>query len=263
MGNFDVALYDSGFYNIGVTPTSRDLGIGAQDPWGNPLAGGSSGGWAFTGREWDPEIGLYYYRARYYDPKAGRFVSPDPIGLRSGINLYRYVHNRPVRFIDPMGLCPADDLLEALGGEMVALVDDHLAVLRHAIADHALAHQTLNDRHVERAGRPIPPASDAADGLWRQVEKRRQAVDPLLDQLPAVHKHQRVDAALGNEPRGHHGLAGSAADLLTVRQVTGVLVGDFLAQVLGSFLDQFLGELLRRDNHRHQKSHVRQVHCRI
>lgn len=38
MGNFDIALYDSGFYNIGVTPTSRDLGIGAQDPWGNPLS---------------------------------------------------------------------------------------------------------------------------------------------------------------------------------------------------------------------------------
>ena len=38
MGNFDIALYDSGFYNIGVTPTSRDLGVGAVDPWGNPLS---------------------------------------------------------------------------------------------------------------------------------------------------------------------------------------------------------------------------------
>ncbi len=37
MGDLDIALYDSGFYNIGVTPT-RDLGIGAQDPFGNPLS---------------------------------------------------------------------------------------------------------------------------------------------------------------------------------------------------------------------------------
>ncbi|HEY3381189.1 MAG TPA: cytochrome c peroxidase [Vicinamibacterales bacterium] len=38
MGDFSIALYDSGFYNIGVTPTSRDLGIGAQDPFGNSLS---------------------------------------------------------------------------------------------------------------------------------------------------------------------------------------------------------------------------------
>ena len=38
MGDFDIALYDSGFYNIGVTPTSRDLGIGGLDPFGNPLS---------------------------------------------------------------------------------------------------------------------------------------------------------------------------------------------------------------------------------
>lgn len=35
--------------------------------------------YTFTGREWDKEIGLYYYRARYYDPKVGRFISFDPI----------------------------------------------------------------------------------------------------------------------------------------------------------------------------------------
>jgi RHS repeat-associated protein len=69
-------------------------------------AGAAEPGYAYTAREWDPEINLYYYRARYYDPKIGRFISEDPIGLRGGVNLYAYVHNRPVRFIDPMGLCP-------------------------------------------------------------------------------------------------------------------------------------------------------------
>lgn len=38
MGDFQIALYDSGFYNIGVTPTSRDIGVGAMDPFGNPLS---------------------------------------------------------------------------------------------------------------------------------------------------------------------------------------------------------------------------------
>ena len=41
------------------------------DAWGNLESGASEPGYAFTGREWDPETGLYYYRARYYDPKVG------------------------------------------------------------------------------------------------------------------------------------------------------------------------------------------------
>ena len=39
-----------------------------------------------TGREFDKETGLYYYRARYYDPMEGRFISKDPIGFKGGIN---------------------------------------------------------------------------------------------------------------------------------------------------------------------------------
>jgi cytochrome c peroxidase len=38
MGDGQAAIYDNGFYNIGVRPTSEDLGVGAKDPWGNPLS---------------------------------------------------------------------------------------------------------------------------------------------------------------------------------------------------------------------------------
>ncbi len=57
-----------------------------------------------TARERDKESGLYFYRARYYDARLGRFVSADPIGLAGGINLYAYVGNNPIVFYDPMGL---------------------------------------------------------------------------------------------------------------------------------------------------------------
>jgi len=63
----------------------------------------SSNGYTYTGREWDKEIGLYYYRARYYDPMEGRFISKDPIGFRGGINLYGYVGANPINFKDPRG----------------------------------------------------------------------------------------------------------------------------------------------------------------
>jgi len=60
---------------------------------------------AFTATEFDPESGLYYYRARYYDPRAGRFLTKDPVGLASGdVNLYRYVLNNPINEFDPWGL---------------------------------------------------------------------------------------------------------------------------------------------------------------
>ncbi len=58
----------------------------------------------YTGREFDSESGLYYYRARYYSPVLGRFFSEDPIGFNGGINLYAYVGNNPMSFTDPMGL---------------------------------------------------------------------------------------------------------------------------------------------------------------
>jgi RHS repeat-associated protein len=61
--------------------------------------------YTFTAREKDPETGLYYYRTRYYDPKAGRFINKDPIGFVGGdANFYRYVLNDPLNDIDPFGL---------------------------------------------------------------------------------------------------------------------------------------------------------------
>ena len=57
----------------------------------------------FTGREYDKEIGLYYYRARYYSAELGSFISRDPIGVRDNVNLYSYVGNNPVKFVDAMG----------------------------------------------------------------------------------------------------------------------------------------------------------------
>jgi RHS repeat-associated protein len=83
------------------------------DAFGN-LELGAANGAAFTGREWDSETGLYYYRARYYDPRVGRFIGEDPIGFKAGANFYAYVMNRPTAFRDPLGLSAASCLATCL-----------------------------------------------------------------------------------------------------------------------------------------------------
>ena len=74
--------------------------------------------YTYTGREWDREAGLYYYRARYYDAVDGRFISKDPSGFVDGANLYSYVNNNTINFSDPSGLKTymCKKFLHALGG---------------------------------------------------------------------------------------------------------------------------------------------------
>jgi len=68
--------------------------------------GNSASPFAFQGQYIDEETGLHYNRHRYYDPEAGRFISPDPLGLDAGHHDYRYAPN-PLQWIDPLGLVTA------------------------------------------------------------------------------------------------------------------------------------------------------------
>ena len=74
------------------------------DSFGNLVKGTLDETYSYTGREWDKEAGLYYYRARFYDPLVGKFISKDPIGFDGGdVNLYSYVGQNPVNLTDPSG----------------------------------------------------------------------------------------------------------------------------------------------------------------
>ena len=55
----------------------------------------------FTGKEYESDVKLYYYGARYYDPYVGRFTQRDPIA--KGVNWYAYTANNPLKFVDPDG----------------------------------------------------------------------------------------------------------------------------------------------------------------
>ena len=83
-----------------------------QSAVGNP--------YLYTGREYDPESGLYFYRARHYDPVTGRFLQRDPLGYVDGLSAYEYGRGAPSTRIDALGLQSEaeelhDDLRKAKG----------------------------------------------------------------------------------------------------------------------------------------------------
>jgi len=76
------------------------------DAFGNITnqTGAVENSYTYTGREWDNEAGLYYYRVGYYDANVGRFINEDPRRFLGGVNFYPYVGNSPMNRVDPFGL---------------------------------------------------------------------------------------------------------------------------------------------------------------
>jgi RHS repeat-associated protein len=105
-----VTSYDETDGMGSVTSLSSASGAIAQtytfDSFGNQIAssGSLTNPFRYTGREFDMETNLYFYRARYYDSTAGKFVSEDPLRFGAGdVNFYDYVGGNPINYRDPSG----------------------------------------------------------------------------------------------------------------------------------------------------------------
>lgn len=90
-----VERYRYSAYGETTTVDADGIAILVASAVGNP--------YGFTGRRLDRETGIYYYRARYYDPRMGRFLQHDPRGYVDGMGLYVYVALNPINLLDPDG----------------------------------------------------------------------------------------------------------------------------------------------------------------
>jgi hypothetical protein len=123
------------------------------------------------------------------------------------------------------------NLFETVRRQMVAFVNDHVAVIGDEVSDHALADETLNDADVNPSGRSTSASADSTDRFGRYIEERRYPLDPLIEQLAPMDQHERIDAALSDKPRSDNGLAkcgGGRQDTILVAQhgvCCGLLLG--------------------------------------
>jgi len=110
LGNV-VALYDLNNSNAAAATYSYSA-YGKIIAQSGSMADGNP--YRFSTRYYDPETELLYYGYRYYHPGWGRWITPDPIGERGGINLYGFTHNSPTNAIDILGLASKTKTLQCV-----------------------------------------------------------------------------------------------------------------------------------------------------
>jgi RHS repeat-associated protein len=141
----------------------------------------------YPGQYFDSETGLYYNMARYYDPKIGRYITSDPIGLRGGLNTYLYARANPLRYVDPSGLGAA-----GVAGEVITYVGGAAAVGGLATGNPLLFYGGLGvaavggalqvyDTHQE--GEEAKNAIDKAQELANKIKERQNEEQQKIDKL--------------------------------------------------------------------------------
>jgi RHS repeat-associated protein len=154
-----------------VTSLSSSAGALANtytyDSFGNLTAstGSLTNRFEFTGREFDPETAIYFYRARYYDPSVGRFASEDPIGFYGGKNFYRYAKNNPVNLRDPRGKNPGATIALPVSEGLAGLLCFGSGACETAIAVGvvAVAVGATGYAIYRLVKRPDPPCENTVD----------------------------------------------------------------------------------------------------
>ena len=176
----------------------------------------------YTGREYDPETGLYYYRARYYHAELGKFIGRDPIVYRAAdVNLYRYVGNDATGGVDPYGT----RVLGEKGGCAIVFhphgsdpsgLDLHAAGGKAYVHAHIMQGGKLATR-VGENGRPLPGHPKLTRTQAKLVEENKTELRKVIKKARKRLKLYRAQQALARKvPGGKAGVViGAATVVLT------------------------------------------------
>jgi RHS repeat-associated protein len=189
---------------------------------------------------WLPEAGLYYYKARMYAPQLGRFLQTDPIDVAGGVNLYAYVGNDPVNFIDPLGLCLLG--FEKTGGGTYAGPDGPVVYATGGCRGIVTIEFSpmMSPRGERGSGEQCPAAGSAIAGI-RAAASRTADITGNASNIAALAGliPTPLSPGLGASAVGLKAVSGAASGILLIADMAhGVQSGNF--SLLGSDFVNFL-----------------------
>ncbi len=195
------------------------------------VAQNSIGGYnlGFPGQYWDQETGLYYNYFRDYDPKTGRYIQSDPIGLAAGVNTYAYVGANPINWFDPLGLrqCRCDTGVSNPPAGTVVNNHDGTSTVYRGAGYHGSP--TLTGV-TGLPGRPLGPLSAATANDLTSIARTNAENQRLQDQ--AV-----LGTVLGVATLGQSAVWGGGALALTT--AVGFTPLDYKTYTAGNSIVQF------------------------
>jgi len=177
--------------SVGATVATNNY-----DSYGTPGTS-NSGRFQYTGQAMIPELGLYYYRARFYSPQMGRFLQTDPVGYKSDVDLYAYVGNDPLDRTDPTGnvgeATAAGCLIAAevgcVPGAIVGALVDAAIFVGSAAAVAYGAHVIISNSSDKPAAdapkdgeKKDPPNPNGSRGGEEHQDKIKERIGELVDQ---------------------------------------------------------------------------------
>lgn len=215
------------FYHVNhqgsvIATTSADgsaVEVLAYDEYGNltsqPPAQTTGEVFRYTGRRFDAESSLYYYRARYYAPEVGRFLQADPVGYRAGPNLYEYAGSDPLNKNDPSGLWLCDTKRHGSECMKVAVA---LSTLRDAAKKFKAgsAEQNALNKVIKLYGKFGEKGVNVKFGesdhgvATAKLSSDKQSVDVTVD-TAKFSKKSGIERAAVMAHEGQHGVDGLAA----------------------------------------------------